>query len=161
MKRGEIYLIKRRDCIGSEITKTRPVVIVSNDILNATSGVVEVVYLTTSPRKELPTHACVNATGVPSVAICEQIDSVSLQLVRGQVGTCSEEEMAAIDKALMHSLGLTAESVEPKEMTKGITSEVAAGALDLYTKAIRALAERDVYKTILDRILGGGGCADE
>lgn len=161
MKRGEIYLIKRRDCIGSEINKTRPAVIVSNNLLNATSGVVEVVYLTTSPRKELPTHACIEATGVPSVAICEQIDSVAVQLVCAQVGTCSEKEMADIDRALMHSLGLTGEIVVAKKEPEAFPKELAAAALALHTKATKASAERDVYKELLDRILDGGGPADE
>ena len=147
MKRGEIYLIKRRDCIGSEISKARPAVIVSNDILNATSRVVEVVYLTTKPKKELPTHACINATGVPSVAICEQIDSVSLQLACAQVGTCSEEEMAAIDRALMASLGLirTEQETEP---------ELSKGERWLMQEVAKMQAERDRYVKMLDVLLG-------
>ena len=159
MKRGEVYLIKRRDCIGSEITKTRPAVIVSNNALNATSGVVEVVYLTTQPKKELPTHACINSTSLPSVALCEQVDSVSLQLVCAQVGTCSEEEMAAIDRALMHSLGLT--GAEPVDAPEVLPAEFAAAALEMYTNSVKAIAERDAYKEILDRLLDGGGRDDE
>lgn len=144
MKRGDIYLVKRRDTIGSEITKTRPAVIVSNNALNTTSEVVEVVYLTTSPRKDLPTHAQIHATGVASVAICEQVDSVSVTLIRGQVGTCSEEEMAAIDRALMHSLGLGNE-VKVTERSKGEQW--------LMTELAKMQAERDRYAKMLDLLL--------
>lgn len=148
MKRGDIYLVKRRDTLGAEITKTRPAVIVSNDALNASSQVVEVVYLTTQPKKELPTHATIHATGVTSTAICEQIDSVSLCLLCAQVGTCSEEEMADIDRALMASLGLRDDeqctTTEPSKAEQWLTQELA-----------KAIEERDRYARMLDILLGG------
>lgn len=152
MKRGDIYLVKRRDTIGAEIAKTRPAVIVSNDALNASSQVVEVVYLTTQPKKELPTHATIHATGVTSTAICEQVDSVSLSLPCAWVGTCSDEEMADIDRALMASLGLTTESIEPEKEPEGLPSCIDS-AVKIYTEAIKAIAERDAYKEILDKLL--------
>ena len=106
MKRGEIYYIANRDAVGAETAKSRPGVIVSHDALNNTSEVVEVVYLTTRPKKDLPTHAEILATGRPSVALCEQIDHVSVQLVGNYCGTCSAKEMDDINAALMHSLSL-------------------------------------------------------
>lgn len=116
MKRGEIYFIKRRSelSLGSETAKSRPGIIVSNNVLNATSDVVEVVYLTTQPKKNLPTHVDINATGLPSVALCEQIDHVSVLLLGNLCGECSAEEMTAIDRALLCSLGIDAKQDEPK-----------------------------------------------
>lgn len=156
MKRGDIYLIRHRNTVGSEIAKARPGVIVSNDALNATSPVVEVVYLTTQPKKELPTHATIEATGVTSTAICEQVDSVSVTLVRERIGVCSEEEMGAIDRALMASLGLVGESPEPTKEIPTILSCGLAEAVELFKLANRAIGERDAYKAILDNILEGG-----
>ena len=144
MRRGEVYLIKRRDTIGAEIAKTRPAIIISNDNLNATSEVVEVIYLTTQPKKDLPTHVCVNSTGVASMAICEQIDSVSTTLVCGKVGCCSEAEMAAIDRALLHSLGID-------ENTK----KLSAGEEWLMTELAKVQAERDRYAKMVDMLLAG------
>lgn len=106
MKRGEIYYIHMRPTVGAEINKARPGVIVSNDALNQTSDVVEVVYLTTQPKKALPTHTVIDATGVESTVLCEQIDTVSIQLVGDYCGACSEEEMAAIEHGLLASLDL-------------------------------------------------------
>lgn len=154
MRRGEVYLIKRRDTIGAEITKTRPAVIISNDNLNATSEVVEVIYLTTQPKKDLPTHVCVNATGVASMAICEQIDSVSTMLVCGKVGCCSEAEMAAIDRALLHSLGI---EQKPANVTatsnKEKTQELSASEKGLLTELAKMQAERDRYAKMVDTLL--------
>lgn len=151
MKRGEIYLIKRRDCIGSEIMKTRPAVIVSNNALNAASEVVEVVYLTTQPKKDRPEHVHINATGVPSVAVCEQIDSVSLRLVCSRVGTCSEEEMEAIDKGLMCSLGIET----PKDAEPQAVAELSEGERWLMQELAKMETERDRYAKMVDALLAG------
>ena len=108
MKRGEIYFIKRRSSfnVGAEIPKARPGVIVSSDALNANSEVVMVVYLTTHPKKSLPTHVCIHATGTPSTVLCEQIDHVSTQLIGNYCGTCTEKEMAAIERGMLKALDM-------------------------------------------------------
>lgn len=108
MKRGEVYYIQHRHTVGSEVAKGRPAIIVSNDALNATSDVIEVVFLTTKPKKELPTHVTINATGIPSTALCEQVNSVSKALVGDYFGRCSVEEMREINSALRRSLDVSA-----------------------------------------------------
>lgn len=145
MRRGEIYLIRRRDTVGSEIAKARPGVIVSNDALNDTSGVIEVVYLTTKPKKDLPTHAPMQSTGVESTALCEQIDSVSIELVGSYCGTCTDEEMAAIERGLRTSLGLEERPAPVK---------VSAHEIEL----AKLIAERDTYKALVDQMLRQGVC---
>jgi mRNA interferase MazF len=106
MKRGDIYYIAHRNTVGSEMAKGRPAVIVSADALNDTAEVVEVVFLTTKPKKEMPTHVGINSTRLPSTACCEQITTVSEALVGDYFGRCTDEEMADIDRALMASLDL-------------------------------------------------------
>ena len=140
-KRGDIFFIRRRSdyIVGSEIKGSRPGIIVSNNALNTTSDVVEVVYLTTQPKKELPTHATIQATGVPSVALCEQVDHVSLQLLGDYCGTCSEEEMADVDRALLASLGLTH------------TAAVDGSDKDQLRQLRK---ERDRYALVVDHLLG-------
>lgn len=57
VKRGEIYYISRGGYnTGSEQQADRPGVIVSNNKNNKNSQTLEVVYLTTQPKNELPTH---------------------------------------------------------------------------------------------------------
>lgn len=107
MKRGDIYYIQHRNTTGAEIQSGRPAIIVSNEALNSTSTVLEVVFLTTQPKKELPTHVTIRSTGVESTALCEQVNSVSLSLVGQHCGTCTKEEMDAVDAALLVSLGIT------------------------------------------------------
>lgn len=56
MRRGEIYWVDIPNAIGHELMKDRPAIIVSCDALNDNSPVVQVVYCSASPKKELPEH---------------------------------------------------------------------------------------------------------
>ena len=60
IRRGEIFYIARGGATnGSEQFADRPAVVVSNDENNKHSGVIEVVYMTTQPKTDLPTHVTV------------------------------------------------------------------------------------------------------
>ena len=107
LHRGEIYYISRGVAsYGHEQQADRPAVIVSNEKNNENSGVVEVVYLTTQPKTDLPTHTVIRSTGRVSTVLCEQIVSVSVDRIAGYIGQVSEQEQKNIDIALMISLQL-------------------------------------------------------
>ena len=123
IKRGEIYYIERDyRTIGSEQIAGRPAVIVSNEKNNENSATVEVVFLTTQPKADLPTHVTIRGTGKASTALCEQIATVSTERIGSFSGICSKQEMEAIDTALLISLGITCDA--PKEKTVEIIKEV-------------------------------------
>lgn len=103
--RGDVFYVKNFKGTGSEQSGERPAVIVSNDIGNKHSGICEVVYLTTKKKKPLPTHVSIMCR-VPSVALCEQVCTVSQERLGEFVRTCTDEEMKKIDKALAISLNL-------------------------------------------------------
>ena len=148
MRRGDIYFVEYRgNSLGHETQKSRPGVIVSADALNHTSEVVEVVYMTTQPKKDLPTHVLVQATGKESTACCEQIDSVSTQRLGHYCGHCSDDEMAAIEAALRSSLGLRAAETPTYEVEGGSTLDELAADLEA------ARAERDRYAKMVDLLL--------
>lgn len=102
IKRGDIFYVnnKEQGQVGSEMKKDRPAVIVSCDANNGHSDVVEVVFLTSQPKKEFPTHVDMHSTGRKSVAICEQPTPVAIQRVKNYIGRATEEEMQGIDEAL-------------------------------------------------------------
>ena len=82
MRRGDIYFIDR--CYeeqGSEQRAGRPAIIVSNDKNNENSSVFEVVYLTTKPKADLPTHVDIRSAPQNSIALCEQINSVYIDRI--------------------------------------------------------------------------------
>lgn len=74
IRRGEIFYIARGGATnGSEQFADRPAVVVSNDENNKHSGVIEVVYMTTQPKTDLPTHVTVRSTGRLSTVLCISI----------------------------------------------------------------------------------------
>lgn len=150
MLRGDIYFINRTNAVGTEIAKSRPAIIVSNNVLNTTSEVVEVVYLTTQPKKEMPTHVILNSTGVSSVALCEQVDHVYKGLVGSFCARCTAEELEAIDKALMQSLGLDKPQRSPETETE--IAELKKTKFDLYITLEKTRAERDTYKELVNSL---------
>ena len=125
-KRGEIYYIEPYYTTGSEQKAGRPAVIVSNEKNNEYSSTVEVVYLTTKPKHDLPTHVTVRGTGRDSIALCEQITSVAIERLGEYCGECNNQELAAIDTALMISLDLSMGNVQEKvvEVVKEVPVEV-------------------------------------
>lgn len=122
IKRGEIFYISRGGGVthGSEQQSDRPAVVVSNDMNNENSSVIEVVYLTTQPKTDLPTHVTIRSTGRISTALCEQVTSVCTERVNNYIGQVSDKEMENIDIALMISLNLDAGSKTSKKYTETI-----------------------------------------
>ena len=149
MKRGEIYYIAHHNATGDEIDKARPGVIVSSDTLNQSSQVVEVVYLTTQEKKDLPTHVTIEATGRRSTALCEQINAVSVLRVGTYCGTCSEDEMLAINQALRASLDLAGIRSPREVKALRMVEEVQ----DLKNALDSVITQRDRYAKMVDFFL--------
>lgn len=165
MKRGEIYYIKSNYSeTGYEMKGDRPAVIVSNDKNNARSGCLEVVFMTTQPKKNLPTHVLVREdTARPSTVLCEQITSVDIGRFSDYMGTLTEEEMREVDKALAVSIGLPVPG-EDDELLIGlpVTQEEADAAEEddgipfyeeLEASCLKLETERDVYKQLYESLL--------
>lgn len=124
LHRGEIYYISRGGAsYGHEQQADRPAVIVSNEKNNENSGVVEVVYLTTRPKTDLPTHTVIRSTGRVSTVLCEQIVSVSVDRIAGYIGQVSEQEQKNIDIALMISLALDGDTKTSKQYNETIKQQ--------------------------------------
>ena len=105
--RGEVYYIRSFPTVGHEQKSGRPAVIVSNNENNATSGVVEVCYLTLKTKKDMPTHVIINSGPcINSTVLCEQVTSVSEDKIGDYMCFLPDEVMDSIDKALAVSLGL-------------------------------------------------------
>lgn len=81
-------------------------IIVSNDVGNEHSPVAIVVYLTTQEKKNLPTHVKITTAARPSVALCEQIETVYKGRIGSYIGQISETEQKYLDKALGISIGI-------------------------------------------------------
>ncbi|WP_278999435.1 type II toxin-antitoxin system PemK/MazF family toxin [[Clostridium] scindens] len=186
IRRGEIFYIARGGATnGSEQFADRPAVVVSNDENNKHSGVIEVVYMTTQPKTDLPTHVTVRSTGRLSTVLCEQVSSVSTDRVNNYIGQVSEQEMKNIDIALMISLQLSGGGKTSKQYNETIQKQ--QEEIEYYRNKIQAMqqsleekktekpqevagetseivvrleTERDTYKALyeqlFERMLNGG-----
>lgn len=111
MRRGEIVTVRLDPGRGSEASKPRPAVMVSNDAANATAtrlrrGVITVVPVTSNITRVYPFQVLLTAgqTGLPrdSKAQAEQVRSVAVERV-GQLPAALVNEL---DQALRVHLGL-------------------------------------------------------
>lgn len=107
IKRGDIWYVESGYVTGSEQRPGRPAIVVSNDKNNQFSSTVEMVYLTTQPKHDLPTHVTIRSTNRVSTAICEQITTVATERIGSYCGQATKEEMAAIERAMLLSLGIS------------------------------------------------------
>ena len=129
IKRGEIYWIEdNRTFINEEGNceqrGSRPGIIVSNDKNNSSSYNVEVIFLTTSIKKDLPTHTTIRSAIRTSTALCERITTVGKNRIREYISTCTKEEMEMIEQCIAISLGLNIETT-PQQITTNQEIEIA------------------------------------
>lgn len=154
MKRGEIYYIDRADSWGSEQQAGRPAIIVSNEKNNEFSTTVEIVYLTSKVKADLPTHIDIRSAPKNSIALCEQVTTVAKERVGDKCGTCSPTEMLLVDAALAISLGLDFEKDKKQEPAKIKEKEVIIQKDEQTEKdLLKVSQERDTYKTLYEKLL--------
>jgi mRNA interferase MazF len=112
-RRGEIWLASLDPVIGSEQGKTRPVLVLQNDVANEYSPVVIVAAISTAVGpKEYPTEVKVHAPEAglkkDSVILLNQIRTIDNQRLVKQWGEVSQHTMTKVNEALKISLGLVA-----------------------------------------------------
>lgn len=157
IKRGDIWYVESGYATGSEQRPGRPAIVVSNDKNNQFSSTVEMIYLTTQPKHDLPTHVTIRSTNRVSTAICEQITTVATERIGNYCGTVTDDEMAAIENAMLISLGIQldgcAEVDEPQDATEE-TPPMPDSRLAEVEARCRVLQE--MYDALLDRLFKAG-----
>lgn len=106
MQRGDIHFIHIHGATGREMRKSRPGVIVSNDVHLGDAELVQVVLCSVSNGHALETHVPLRSTPVPSLAMCEHIYTVDRSRIGKYMGHATPAEMEEIDKAMALVLGL-------------------------------------------------------
>ncbi len=115
MRRGEIRVVELDPGRGSEASKRRPAIIVSNDGANAVAarlgrGVITVLPITSNIRRIYPFQVRLPAaaTGLrqDSKAQAEQVRSVAVERLGERIGLVPAALMLQIDEALRLHLAL-------------------------------------------------------
>jgi len=106
MKRGEVWWVEFDPAVGSEIRKTRPAIIVSNDAANRNLARLVVVPLTSNASRQYPGEALVKVAGKESKAMADQIMAADKKRLTTQIGVLSKADMLAVEDAILTHLGM-------------------------------------------------------
>jgi mRNA interferase MazF len=105
-RRGDVFWVNLDPVVGSEIRKTRPAVVVSNDSCNRYGARVVVLPIASNVDSLYPGEAMIDVKGRQSRALGDQIRSIDKRRLKARVSTLIADEMARIDEALAITLGL-------------------------------------------------------
>lgn len=159
IKRGDIWYVSKDNYTGCEQAAGRPAIIVSNEKNNACAETVEVVYLTTQPKKDLPTHVLIRSSERESTALCEQITTVSVDRLLGYKGHLTPAEMTNVEVAMLISLELEVGKPVEKivEVTKKVSTPASNPNMAAELAAAKAKCEmlQTMYESLLNRVLAG------
>jgi mRNA interferase MazF len=106
VKRAEAWWVEFDPATGSEIRKTRPAVIVSNDAANRNLARVVVVPLTSNTGRIYPGEAVVTVGGQSSKVMADQIMAADKSRLKTQLGALSKADMLAVEDAIKEHLAL-------------------------------------------------------
>jgi len=107
MKRGSVWWVEFDPAIGSEINKTRPAVIVSNDTANKYLARVIVVPLTSNASRVYPGEAIITVNGNKNKAMTDQIMSADKSRLKNKITVLSDDDMIALETAIKCFLDIT------------------------------------------------------
>jgi mRNA interferase MazF len=105
--RGEAYWVALDPAVGGEVSKTRPAIILSNNLANRVLNRVIMVPLTTNVERELPGEALVEINGRRQKALGSQIRTVSKLRIGKLFGELSVSDLNRVERAVLFQLGIT------------------------------------------------------
>ncbi len=110
ISRGSVWLVSLEPIVGREIGKTRPALVISNNINNEYAETITLIPITSSPSKLYPfevflSKGSANLTKDSRVK-CNQIRTVDKKRLIKKLGTVSAEKVMNVEKALLIHLGI-------------------------------------------------------
>jgi mRNA interferase MazF len=109
-RRGEVWLVNFDPTVGSEIQKTRPALIIQNDVGNRASSITIVAAITSTQKRPYPFQVLLptGEGGIEhdSVVTLNHIRSIDRQRLIRRFGAVSPRVMKQVDQAILVSLGV-------------------------------------------------------
>ena len=107
MNRGDVWWVEFDPAVGSEIRKTHPAVIISNNTSNRHLARVQVMPLSSSVERVYPSETVVTIAGQRSKVMADQIMTADKCRLKQTMGKLSLADMQAVDAIIKLQLGLT------------------------------------------------------
>lgn len=109
-RRGEVWLVDFDPTLGAEIQKTRPAVVIQNDVGNRVSPITIVAAITSTVKRVYPFQVFL-PTGEggldnDSVVTLNHIRSIDRQRLVRRIGSVSDDTLKSIDRAIIVSFGI-------------------------------------------------------
>ncbi len=109
-RRGEVWLVNFDPTLGAEIQKTRPALIIQNDVGNRVSPITIVAAITSTFKRTYPFQVYLppgeGRLDVDSVVTLNHIRSIDRKRLVCRLGAVSQKTMKAVDRAILVSLGV-------------------------------------------------------
>jgi len=112
INRGGVYLVSFDPTVGHEIKKTRPALVIQNDVCNRYSSLTIVAAITSKvspvpyPVEVVVEPTNTNGLSVRSAIRLDQIRTVDRQRLIKRLGQIDRSTLARVDQATKISLGL-------------------------------------------------------
>lgn len=111
-RRGEVVKVRLDPVEGSEQGGTRPVLVVSNDVLNEALPVLTVAVITSRKVERIfPTEVLIappeGGLRKPSKVLLYQLRTISKDRISGKMGQVGPEILSAVEEALRIALDLS------------------------------------------------------
>ena len=104
--RGDLWWVALDPTVGSDISKTRPCLVLSTDTINEHRRTVVVIPLSSTPSPYRPITVAVDCDGKPSVAVVDQIRAISKYRLLERIGPVEAQELESVESALRQVLEL-------------------------------------------------------
>jgi mRNA interferase MazF len=104
-KRYDIYLADLNPAIGSEISKVRPVVVISQNAMNRNLETIVVCPLTSKLHPTWRSRLQVDCTGKAAEIAIDQIRTISQQRLKQKIDQLSDESAAQLRQLIVEMYG--------------------------------------------------------
>ncbi|TVP80348.1 MAG: type II toxin-antitoxin system PemK/MazF family toxin [Puniceicoccaceae bacterium] len=106
VERYSIYWVDLNPVIGSEISKVRPAVVISDDLMNLHLQTVVVCPLTTKLHPTWRSRIVIECAGKPSEIAVDQIRTVSKQRLRHAIDKLDPAEAEELRQLIVEMYGM-------------------------------------------------------
>jgi mRNA interferase MazF len=104
-KRNEIYIADLNPTLGSEISKIRPVVVISQNAMNSALETVVICPLTSKIHPKWRSRLQINCSGSVAEIAVDQIRSISKTRLKKKIDVLTEDEAAQLRRLITEMYG--------------------------------------------------------